>query len=183
MIELTLCKRTTIQRTSIEEIHSHMEQLRPISNLICVIPSNPTTTFSVPANQHIIELITKPLGPAYIGDMLKYPLKSEWKTSLFKNYDKNHCFGLFSCPFLRADLLPNTKVHKTTIGFCVKSTDLQGCYNLSSRTCLNGAKMIKEINYSKSYSLVVHADNLRLILAIRAAQNLYFLPDDIMNSF
>ena len=74
-------------------------------------------------------------------------------------------------------------IYKLIIGFKVKQTDIEKCYNLSLRIFLNGATMIKGIHFQESYSPVVYTSTLLLIIEIGVDNNHYSLPGNIMNTF
>ena len=198
-ITLTLSKRKGETKTQYAELRSHMEQVRPIIseaqlsdvtecpsiNYVDTDPSvhNLKDVAFAPSSQHMVELSERPTAPEHFGEMMKSPLRSEWKLSMFANYDKNHSFGVLSRPF-RKNLLPdNVKVHRVTIGFRVKSTDIPNTYDLSSRTCLNGAPMVKGLDFDESHSPVVNNSTLFLFIGLGANNGYFILPGDVINAF
>jgi hypothetical protein len=50
---------------------------------------------------HTVTSLIKPDCPAHIGQMMKSPLKAEFKGAHFENYDKMYSTGTWSFPVLR----------------------------------------------------------------------------------
>ena len=55
-----------------------------------------------------------------MGNFAKSTHKSEWKESMFENYEKMNTSGTFSAPFLRKDLPSTIKILKAQPAFKVK---------------------------------------------------------------
>eukprot|EP00957_Ditylum_brightwellii_P149300 11370924-Ditylum_brightwellii.AAC.1 len=75
-----------------------------------------------------------------MGDFAKSNLKSEWKESMFEDYEKMNTSGTFSAPILRSDLPSNVKILKAQPAFKVKLQEETNHYELYTRTTSNGSK-------------------------------------------
>jgi hypothetical protein len=131
----------------------------------CPPISHPIVSTTITSHFH-------PIAPQHIGELQHNIFYSDWKSSLFKNYDKMHTAGTWSTPILRSMIPSNKNVLCSRIAFKVKDTEIQNTYKLHSCTCADGSIMKEHIDYSLSYSPVSSIDSIRLLLAISAAKNL-----------
>eukprot|EP00957_Ditylum_brightwellii_P178210 13573914-Ditylum_brightwellii.AAC.1 len=93
-----------------------------------------------------------------MGDFSKDPFRTEWKDSIFKNHDKMNTSG--------------AKILHTQPVFKVKLQNIPNCYELYTGTVANGLSQIQGIDFNVSYSPTSAFDNIRMIVAIAAAENM-----------
>lgn len=178
VIKITLVKRSKYKAlTTLAE------------NRIIFDHNNLTTLYDKEHHEHPIpkinKLVTcpeKPDTPAHIGDVLKSRLASDWKSSMFENFDKMHDTGTFALMHIK-DMPKTVKPVKSRVSFRVKHTDVANIYELYSRTCANGSRMVEGVDFSISYAPCASVQSIYLQMAIAADLNLTTLVLDISNAF
>eukprot|EP00957_Ditylum_brightwellii_P081385 6190567-Ditylum_brightwellii.AAC.1 len=78
-----------------------------------------------------------------MGDLAKSNNKSEWKESMFENYEKVNTSGTFSAPSLRKDLLSTIKIIKAQSAFKVKLQEKENKYKLYTQKAANGSNQVQ----------------------------------------
>eukprot|EP00957_Ditylum_brightwellii_P015606 1177220-Ditylum_brightwellii.AAC.1 len=99
-----------------------------------------------PINPSVNKVIFTPNGPTapkHMGDFAKSTHKSEWKESMFGNYEKMNISRTFSAPFLRKDLLPTIKILKAQPAFKVKLQEEANKYELYTRVTANRSTQVQ----------------------------------------
>jgi len=126
---------------------------------------------------------TRPCAPNHIGELTNNPFYSDWKSSLFQNYDKMLAAGTWSAPILKSAAPSGKTILRNRVTFKVKDTDQPNTYELYSRTCVDGSPMKENIDYNNSYSPVGSIDSIHLLLAIAASRKLKLNVLDTSNAF
>eukprot|EP00957_Ditylum_brightwellii_P028499 2151451-Ditylum_brightwellii.AAC.1 len=86
-----------------------------------VLTSKTTAFFPITPQDHKVTFAPNgPTAPKHMRDLVKSKHKSEWKESMFENYEKMNTSGTFSAPFLRHDLPSTTKILKAQPAFKTK---------------------------------------------------------------
>ena len=127
-----------------------------------IVTSNNTNYVSVPITNPIInKLVTypdRPTKPQHFGDIYKDKHKEDWIDSIFESYEKMHITGTFSCPFPKTQLPPNATILKPRIVFKVRPVDVPNFYELKTRPCADGSKMIQGTDFDSSYAPTTNPD-------------------------
>jgi hypothetical protein len=177
-------RQSSATRTTIEENRAMFNQIRllTMSNNISS-NSNLSLPLPVPIVKSVIVTPTRPCAPNHIGELTNNPFYSDWKSSLFKNYDKMLAAGTWSAPILKSTVPPGKTILRNRVTFKVKDTDQPNTYELYSRTCVDGSPKKENVDYNNSYSPVGSTDSIRLLLAIAASRKLKLNVLDISNAF
>jgi hypothetical protein len=150
-------------------------------------PSNITDATPLPiiapVGNKVLSLPIQPIAPEYIGQLSTNPIATDWKDSLFDNYDKMLRTGTWSAPILRSTIPPDKNLLNSRVSFRVKDTSSPNIYNLQGRTCADGSKQCQFIDFQDSYSPVASIDSIRLLLAIAASKRYTIHVLDISNAF
>eukprot|EP00957_Ditylum_brightwellii_P010900 826083-Ditylum_brightwellii.AAC.2 len=104
-----------------------------------------------------------------MGDFSKDCFCAEWKDSIFKNYAKMNTSG--------------AKVLRVQPAFKVKLQNTPNYYKLYTCTVANGSSQIQGIDFDVSYSPTSAFDNIRMVIAIAAAENMIIYSLDVSNAF
>jgi hypothetical protein len=166
-------RRASYSRTSLETNRAIFNQIH----------LNYHQNIIVPIAWRIVTSPIRPKTPAHIGELTNDPFLSDWKGSLFDNYDKMQTTGTFSQPMLRSQVPSGKAILRSRIAFHVKDGDSTNVYDLYARTCADGSSMCEGIDFTSSYSPVGSIDSIRLIVALAASQGLQLFVLDISNAF
>jgi hypothetical protein len=145
--------------------------------------TNLSLPLPVPIVKSVIVTPTRPCAPKHTGELNNNPFYCDWKSSLFKNYDKMLAAGTWSAPILKTTVPPGKTILRNRVTFKVKDKDQPNTYEFYSRTCVDGSPMKENIDYSNSYSPVGSIDSIRLLLAFAASRKLKLNVLDISNAF
>eukprot|EP00957_Ditylum_brightwellii_P007215 548166-Ditylum_brightwellii.AAC.1 len=119
-----------------------------------------------------------------MSNFAKSTNKSEWKESMFENYEKWIKSRTFSAPFLRKDLPPsNIKILKAQPAFKVSLQEGENKYELYTRTTANGSIQVQDIDCDASFAPTSFFENIRFVLAITAAEAMSVVTLDVSNAF
>ena len=166
-----LCKRTNPNRTNLQILRATFDQFRqyPASK-------------HIPSASYAITHPCKPMTPRSIKDFDSTGFKIEWKKSLFEAYTKNARAHTFTAPFPIEEVPPNTCILRSVVAFRVKSLG-HDHYDLYSRHCADGSRMIKGLDNAESYAAFTVIDSLCIGFAIAGQLNLHLYVIDIKNAF
>jgi hypothetical protein len=176
-------RNSSTTRSNFEEHRALFNQIRLTITPSKDSTSSDSTPIPVPLGFTTLVSPTRPIAPDHIGQLQNKPFYSDWKSSLFKNYDKMLTAGTWSAPILRSSVPSTKKILRNRVTFKVKDTDQVSTYELYSRTCADGSPMKENIDYITSYSPVGSIDGIRLILAIAASRKMKLNVLDISNAF
>jgi hypothetical protein len=130
-ITLFCARRTSSTRSSLETNRAIFNQIR--LNYHCNLPNTPDLlTVTVPTAHRVVSSPFRPKTPAHVGEHTHDPFCSDWKGSLFENYEKMQLTGTFSAPMSRSQVPPGKAVLHSCIAFCVKDGDTPHSYDLCS---------------------------------------------------
>lgn len=126
-------------RTNLENNRALFQQIRFIKHKL---PTDNNTQYDVPIPvANIIVIIpVKPETPEHVGQVLKSPLRAEWKDAIFENYEKMATTNTFRKPFLKSLLPENTTILHPRLAFKVKITELETQYDLYCHTSADSSK-------------------------------------------
>ena len=124
----------------------------------------------------VIESKFKPDIPIHKGQVYKSKFRSDWRSSIFKQYDKIHHLVSLSKLFLKGTLPSSSFILNSRLSFAVKLTGLQDYYKLKSRLCANESTIVEEVNFDLSLCHVADTYSTLLIFNIAAmlSLRLYF---------
>jgi hypothetical protein len=148
-------RRNASTRNSLESNRAIFNQIR--LNYHQNLPNTPDPhPVILPVARRIVTSSTRPTTPSRIGELANNPFRSDWKGSLFENFDKMQTTGTFSAPMLRSQVPLGKAVLRSRIAFRVKDGDTAQAYDLSTRTCADGSGMREGVDFAHSYSPVCH---------------------------
>ena len=131
----------------------------------------------------VIESKFKPDIPIHMGQVYKSKFCSDWRSSIFEQYDKMRDSVSLSKPFLKETLPPSSLILNSRLAFAVKLTGLQDYYELKSRLCANGSTMVEGVDFDLSFCHVADTYSTLLIFNIAAMLGLRLYFYDISNAF
>jgi len=183
-VQCIIAKRKPTTKTTIEEHRAIFNQIH-LTSMIKSQPNDNTSTnyIVLPIAKTVVSSPTRPPTPNHVGELSRQPLFAEWKSALFKNYDKMLHSGTWSAPILRSSIPPEKTVLPARVTFKVKDTNVENNYELYCRTCANGSTMKENVDYQNSYSPVGSIDSIRLLLSIAASRRWILNALDISNAF
>ena len=86
---------------------------------------------TVPTISVFVHSPTKPSTPTTVHDCFHHPLKPFWIQTIFKQYDKNASYRVFTRPLLITSLHSNTLILKSVLAPTVKPTDIPSLWKLN----------------------------------------------------
>ena len=118
-----------------------------------------------------------------MGQVYKSKFCSDWRSSIFEQYDKMNDSVSLSKPFLKGNLPSSSLILNSRLAFAVKLTGLQDYYKLKSRLCANGSTMVEGVDFDLSFCHVADTYSILLIFNIAAMLSLRLYFYDISNAF
>jgi hypothetical protein len=138
---------------------------------------------AIPAGLKVVASPICPDNPKYFGETYNSPFASYWRDALFQNYDKMLATGTFSAPLLRSLVPSNKTVLHPRIACRVKDTSIPNQYDLYARTCTDGSKQRKDVDFTDSYSPSASIYSIPLLLNLAASAGLLISIMGISNAF
>ena len=130
-VKIRPCRRTSYQRTDLEEICSIFDQvISVVAYLEFCLPDKPST-------------------PKNTGEFFWCPQRKLWKEALFVKYNKNKCFSLLLDPIPIKSLPEVTKVLHSLIATSIKEGDCYDAWKFVALHCVNGISYIKGIDFDQ----------------------------------
>jgi hypothetical protein len=134
-------------------------------------------------HRHFITTPSKPPVPKSIFDALKGPFRENWKAAVYIELTKNQKVVTFTLPFPKNELPAGSNVFRSTLVPEIKTTDVQGVFELRVHECTIGTTQQKGIDFDNSYSPVAENTSIRVMIAICAALKYTFGILDVKNAF
>ncbi len=104
----------------------------------------------VPTTHRVVSSPIHPKTPAHVAELANNPFCSDWKGSLFENYQKMQLTGTFSAPISRSQVPPGKAILHRCIAFHVKDNDTPNSYDLYVCTCADGSNMQEGVDFQNS---------------------------------
>eukprot|EP00957_Ditylum_brightwellii_P084267 6407009-Ditylum_brightwellii.AAC.1 len=109
-----------------------------------------------------------PEAPLHMGEFTQSLLKTEWKASVFENYE---------------EMTTSAIVLRAQPAFKVNLHDQPNMYELYTRTVDNDSSQVQGIDFDASNAPTSSFENIRFILTIAVAMNLTLKFNDTSNAF
>jgi hypothetical protein len=163
LVTAYFARRAVHTRTSLESNRAIFNQIRLNyrQNLHDTPDPHPVI---LPIARRLVTSPLRPTTPSHIGELSNNPFCSDWKGSLFDNFDKMLTTGTFSAPLLRSNVPSGKAVLRSRIVFRVKDGETAHAYDLSARTCADGSSMQEAVDFATSYSPVGSIDSIYSLL-------------------
>ena len=114
----------------------------------------------------LIQLSMKPKKPEDVGESLKSNLREYCIKCMYNCYNKIQNSPTLSCSLPRKIVTNNKNLLKFRLSFEDKITDVVDFYELKTRMCAKGSKMIEGQDYEISNSSTADEESLRFMIAI-----------------
>ena len=123
-----------------------------------------------------------PDKPSNFGQSLKVTVRVNWIKGAFSKYNKKSAFGIFTDPFPRSNLTSTTRIPWSVLSPSINNIG-DNIYRYFPRHCANGGSQLKGIDFYQSYSPVLEAPTIRLIIVIDYTYHLTIVIADVTNNF
>ena len=180
-LQMDLVKRKHDPSTPLSITRAMFDQLPSLLQNRPVISNATVDTYGT--HDHFITSPTKPTKPKSFFQCLKSPFRQNWIAAARLSFEKNRKVGVFSLPFPKSQLPPDTNVFRTLLVPDFKPTDIPNVYKCKVRDCTVGTNQVKGIDFPESYCAVVDATTLRLMLCVSASLGYTIGLIDVENAF
>eukprot|EP00957_Ditylum_brightwellii_P172179 13107400-Ditylum_brightwellii.AAC.1 len=126
---------------------------------------------------------TLPSSTKAHGRLQQRSLLCRMEELYFQNHDKMNTYGTFCAPCQRTDIPSGAKVLRAQLAFKVTLQNAPNYYELYTRMVVNGSSQIKGIDFDVPFSPTSAFDNIKMIIAIAAAENIIIYSLDMLNIF
>jgi hypothetical protein len=141
-------------------------------------------SFHVPeSHNHFVTSPTKPAVPKQFHECLRSPLRHNWISAAWNQFEKNKSLVVFSAPFPRSDISKEARVFRSQLIPEVKCTNIPTVFELKVRDVVVGTPQVQYLDYQEHYAPTIDPTTIKLQIAFSCHRNYQLGIIDVSNAF